>query len=327
MVGSDTTKVSDCVRGANPSISDFDFSTINRIGLQVPSVTSDFDTKAKINDNLSFSPLPITIEQNTYAWATVPNTQFVIWEYVITNTHATDSIKNMYAGIFADWDIDGGTFSQNRSAYHAGTKMGYSYYTATGGKYGGIKLLTNTAPPNFYAVDHVSGGNGGLDFANGVDTKDKYLSMSTQRLAAGLNGNGNDVINVMSSGPFKLAPNESVKVAFALVGGDSLPNLITGAQQAQIKYDGMVTKVNESKSSNYEWRIFPNPTKNSITISQTEPTFNKYEIYDINGKLISENKIQSILQKVDLSSYTEGMYIVKLIGTQNVEFKKIVVIE
>nr|MBP8033970.1 T9SS type A sorting domain-containing protein [Bacteroidia bacterium] len=52
-----------------------------------------------------------------------------------------------------------------------------------------------------------------------------------------------------------------------------------------------------------------------------------YEIYDINGKLISENKIQSILQKVDLSSYTEGMYIVKLIGTQKVEFKKIVVIE
>jgi serine protease len=327
MVGSDTTKVSDCVRGANPSASDYDFSTINRIGLQVPSITSDFDTKAKINDNLSFSPLPITIEQNTYAWAAVPNTQFVIWEYNITNTHATDTIKNMYAGIFADWDIDGGTFGQNRSAYHAGTKMGYSYYTATGGKYGGIKLLTNTAPPNFYAVDHVSGGNGGIDFANGVDTKDKYLTLSTQRSAAGLNGNGNDVINVMSSGPFKLGPNESVTVAFALVGGDSLPNLVSGAQQAQIKYDGMVTKVNESKSSNYEWRIFPNPTKNSITISQTETTFNKYEIYDINGKLISENKIQSILQKVDLSSYTEGMYIVKLIGTQKVEFKKIVVVE
>jgi len=73
--------------------------------------------------------------------------------------------------------------------------------------------------------------------------------------------------------------------------------------------------------------ISPNPTKNSITISQTEPTFNKYEIYSLNGKLVSENKIMSILQKVDLTGYAEGMYIVKLIGTQKVEFKKIMVTE
>lgn len=327
MIGSDTTKVSDCVRGTNTSLSDADFGITNRIALQIPSMFSDFDTKSKLNDNLSFNPLSIDVDQNTYAWAAVPNTQFVIWEYIITNMHATDTIKNMYTGIFADWDIDGGTYAQNRSAYDAGTKMGYSFYTGTNGKYGGIKLLTNSAAPNFYAVDHVSGGNGGLDFANGVDTKDKYLSMSTQRLAAGVAGSGVDVINVMSSGPIQLIPGQSVKVAFALVGGDSLANLITGAQQAQIKYDGMSTGIHEIVSSNYTWRIFPNPTKNSITISQTEPTFNKYEIYNINGKLVAESKINSILQKVDLTGYAEGMYIVKLIGNQKVEFKKIVVVE
>ena len=327
MIGSDTTKVSDCVRGLNGNPSDSDFGITNRIALQIPSMFSDFDTKAKLNDNLALNPLHIDIDQNTYAWAAVPNTQFVIWEYVITNTHATDTIKNMYAGIFADWDIDGGTYAQNRSAYDAGTKMGYSYYTATGGKYAGIKLLTNTAPPNFYAIDHVSGGNGGLDFANGVDTKDKYLSLSTQRLAAGVTGNGVDVMNVMSSGPVQLIPGQSVKIAFALVGGDSLANLITGAQHAQIKYDGMTTGINESVSSDYTWRIFPNPAKNSITISQTEPTFSKYEIYSLNGKLVSESKINGIVQKVDLTNYAEGMYIVKLIGTQKVEFKKIVVVE
>jgi hypothetical protein len=43
--------------------------------------------------------------------------------------------------------------------------------------------------------------------------------------------------------------------------------------------------------------------------------------------LVSENKINSILQKVDLTGYSDGMYIVKLIGNQKVEFKKIVVTE
>ncbi len=328
MVGTDTTRVSDCVRGATPGgASDTDFGTINRIALQVPSMKSDFDTKTKYQDNLSFNPLPVSIEQNTYAWVAVPNTQFVIWEYVITNTHATDTIKKMYAGIFADWDIDGATFAQNRSAYDAATKMGYSYYTATGGKYGGIKLLTNTAPPNFYAIDHVSGGNGGIDYANGSDSKDKYLTLSTPRLAAGVAGSGVDVLNVMSSGPFTIAPNQSVKVAFALIGGDSLANLITGAQQAQIKYDGIPTSIEQNIVAENGLAIYPNPTKNSMTISQTEKIFTAYEIYDLNGRLISENKIQSILQKVDLSNYAEGMYVVKLIGKEKVEFKKIVVVE
>lgn len=89
------------------------------------------------------------------------------------------------------------------------------------------------------------------------------------------------------------------------------PSLITG-----------ITNINHKNLT-----IFPNPTKNIITISQTEPTFKKYEIYDINGRLISENKINSILQKIDLTGYAEGMYIVKLIGNQKVEFKKIVVVE
>jgi serine protease len=327
MIGTDTTKVSDCVRGNNTSFSEADFGTINRIALQIPSLLSDFDTKAKLNDNLAFNSLNVHVDQNTYAWATVPNTQFVIWEYVITNTHSTDTLKNMYTGIFADWDIDGGTFTENRSAYDAVTKMGYSYYTAVGGKYGGIKLLTTSAPPNFYAVDHVSGGNGGLDFANGVSTKDKYLSMSTQRLAAGVAGNGADVINVMSSGPFRVDPGQSVTVAFAIIGGDSLQNLISGANQAQIKYNGTPTGINQSTPSDYNYRIFPNPAKNSITISQTESTFTKYEIYRLNGQLVSENKISNILEKVDLSGYSEGMYIVKLIGNQKVEFTKIVVVE
>ena len=89
----------------------------------------------------------------------------------------------------------------------------------------------------------------------------------------------------------------------------------------------LITGITNSKKQYSNLTISPNPAKNSITISQTEPTFNKYEIYSLNGKLVSENKITSIVQKVDLTGYAEGMYIVKLIGTQKVEFKKVMVVE
>lgn len=326
MIGIDSTKVSDCVRGSNVSISDIDFGTVNRIQQLVPAWVSDFDTKAKLNDNLALYPLNIEVEQNTFAWATNPNKQFVIWEYKIKNTHADDTLKNLFVGVFADWDIDGGTYGQNRSDYNAATKMGYSYYTGANGKYGGIKLLTQTAPANFYAMDNVAGGNGGIDISNGFDVKEKYRSLSTQRLTAGVAGNGSDVINVMSSGPFQILPNQTVIVAFALLGADNFTELINGANQAYIKYFGVPT-LNENSIKTEAISVFPNPTKNSIAISQNELNFTKYEIYDINGKLVSENKIQSIVQKVDLSGYTEGMYVVKLIGKEKVEFKKIVVVE
>lgn len=327
LVGTDTTKVSDCVRGSNPSSADADFGTINRIALQIPSVSSDFDTKAKLNDNLALSTINITIAQNTFAWTALPNTQFVIWEYNITNVHATDTIKKMYAGIFADWDIDGGTFAQNRSNYDASTKMGYSFYTAANGKYAGIKLLTSTAPPNFYAIDNVAGGNGGLDISNGFDTKEKYLSLSTQHLTAGTNGTGADIANVMSSGPMKLNPGQTVRVAFALIGADSLQNLISAANQALIKYNALATGIEETTRIENGLILFPNPTKNTISIFQTEKTFTKYEIYSLNGTLITENKIETTNQKVDLSSYVEGMYIVKLIGKEKTIFKKIILVD
>jgi subtilisin family serine protease len=323
MIGKDTTHVSDCVRGSNPT-PDADFGSINRIVKQVPSVNSDFDTQAKLSDNLSVGPLPIEVDQNTYAWSSVPNTQFVIWEYVLRNTHATDTIKNVYAGIFADWDIDGGTYAENRSAFDAATKMGYCYYTAPGGNYAGIKLLTNTAPPNFYAVDNVAGGNGGFDLTNGFDVGEKYKTLSTPRLAAGVGGTGSDNINIMSSGPFTLGPNQTVKVAFAIIGGDSLPNLVSAANQAQIKYDSILpTSVTEIKKDN-GFSIFPNPGTGAIIISQTDKLYTKYEIYDLSGKMILQNNIQSTRQAIDMTSYAKGMYIIKVAGAEKMMCRKII---
>jgi len=325
MIGVDTTKVSDCVRGTNVSASDIDFGTATKIYRQVPAFYSDFDSKAKINDNLAFTPLNVEVEQNTLAWNTVPNKQFVIWEYRIKNTHTTDTLKNLFVGIFADWDIDGGTYAQNRSDYDATTKMGYSYYTGLHGKYGGVKLLTNNAPANFYAMDNVAGGNGGIDISNGFDAKEKYRTLSTQRLTAGAAGSGSDVINVMSTGPIQLLPGQLTTVAFALIGGDSLVGLKNAANQAQIKYFGFPTRDNLLESASVDLSIFPNPTKGSFVISQSKLSFNKFEIYDVNGRLIAEHDVSVVYQHVDLTSYSAGIYIVKLIGKEKIEVRKIII--
>lgn len=328
MIGTDTTKVSDCVRGTNPSASDFDFGNVMTISKQIPSLISDFDTKAKISDNLAFSPLNVQVEQNTYAWGNSPNTQFVIWEYLIKNTHATDTLKNMFAGIFADWDIDGATFAQNRSGYDSSTKMGYCYYTAAGGKYAGIKLLTAVAPPNFYAIDNVASGNGGVDLTTGYDSKKKYITLSTSRLAAGVAGNGSDNIDVMSTGPMLVLPGQTLKIAFALLGGDSLTNLITNANHAQIAYDGVITaSIKPTQQEEESVTIFPNPGKDLITITQTHLTYHKLQLYSVAGQLLQEFKLHERSEIVDLTKYSEGVYFLKLNGESKQIVKKLILLK
>jgi len=328
MIGTDTNTVSDCVRGTNGTTADTDFSSVIKIVNQVPAFASDFDTKATFNDNTSISPMSLDVLQNTYAWATAPNEQFVIWEYLIKNTSSTNTITNFYGGVFADWDIDGGTFAQNRSAYDATTKMGYCYYTATSGKYAGIKLLTNTAPPNFYAIDNIAGGAGGFDLTNGFDTKEKYKTLSTQRLAAGVGGTGSDNINVMSSGPYTILPNQTIKIAYALLGGDSLPSLIAGANQAQIKYDGLITTSNNTDLLlDHSIAIYPNPSSAVFHITQSTNQFKTVEVYSINGSLIQKHNLVSNAETIDLSGYAKGMYVLKLIGNEKSLFKKIVLVD
>lgn len=87
-----------------------------------------------------------------------------------------------------------------------------------------------------------------------------------------------------------------------------------------------ITTSMENMEKNMPFTIFPNPVKNIITITQTEKLFTTYEIYSLNGTLITENKIDSTNQKVDLSSYSKGMYLVKLIGKEKTIFKKVVLI-
>jgi len=46
----------------------------------------------------------------------------------------------------------------------------------------------------------------------------------------------------------------------------------------------------------------------------------------LNGQLLSENKIEGTNHTIEVANYAEGMYILKLIGKQTVEFKKIAVV-
>ncbi len=267
MIGTSSTLVSDVVRNESSS-TDEDFSSLTSVALVDSPNVSEFDLKGSFNDVKASTPITINVEHHAYAWSSPGNTKYVIVEYYITNGGSA-TLQNLYAGIFADWDIDANTYSANRAEYDAANRMGYAYYTGTNGTYVGIKLLSTTANTIHYAIDNSSGGNGGVDLFDGFSAADKYTVLSTNRTSAGTKGNGNDICDVVSSGPFTIGINDTAVVAFALLAGDSLSDLQSSALNAQLMYDSIQPKYSDISilaENNFFVQCFPNPFTNQLTI-------------------------------------------------------------
>lgn len=335
MVGVNGTKVSDAIRGVTAPETDFQSVVATRN--IVPATFSEFDVDGTFKDNLASSPLPVTVHHRAFAWSTTGNRKFVIVHYAIINT-GTATLTNLYAGIFADWDIDIATFGSNRAAFDAANKMGYAYYTGTNGTYAGIKLLTSTAPVVHYAVDNVAGGAGGADLSTGgYDGTEKYLTLSTNRANAGVAGAGADVIDVVSTGPYSVAVGDSVIVAFALIAGDNLSDIQTSAVNAQIKYNGlnMTTGITNSFTENSEQMlVYPNPATNQsvIDITITQETLVELKILNIFGaeiELIASGKMQAGPHRFvyDLSALSSGSYYYQLTTGSKKQVKKLMIIK
>lgn len=157
---------------------------------------------------------------------------------------------------------------------------------------------------------------------DGYSNADKYLSLSTFRQDGGTSAaTGNDIIQIVSTGPFNLANNDSVKVAFALIAGEDLSMIQASADAAQIRYDNLSTGMTEIPMSGAFSlsQSYPNPANNQSTISFVLPQANETElsIYTTMGE-----KVKSVVSEklnggkysvtVDLSQLSAGNYFYRL---------------
>lgn len=332
MIGKSSTVVNDMVRGATAGNTDADFASQYAVRQVTTNTVSDFDVDGTFRDNVSSTPIPVTVHHKAFAWSTAPHRKYVIVQYTIRNTSAS-SLSQIYAGIFSDWDIDAATYGLNKADYDAANRMGYVYCTNSGGKYCGIKLLTTTAPAVHYAIDNVTGGGGGVDISGGFSAANKYTVLSTNRAQAGGTGTGNDVCDVMSSGPFTIAAGDSVKVAFALIAGDDLSDLQASAIDAQTMYDNLpLSSVGNIDLHSSLMNIFPNPSSGMTEIhyNVAEAGNTEIRVVDATGRtvlMIAEGEKQpgEYIERFDAAALSEGLYFVQLVSGNHVATRKMMI--
>jgi hypothetical protein len=72
--------------------------------------------------------------------------------------------------------------------------------------------------------------------------------------------------------------------------------------------------------------IYPNPTTDYIHVKQDEPKYLDYQLFDLNGVMVKNDKLVGLETKVSLAEYLPSVYILKIIN-DNAECKTFQIIK
>ena len=86
-----------------------------------------------------------------------------------------------------------------------------------------------------------------------------------------------------------------------------------------------LVSVPEVKSESDEIKLYPIPTKDKLNINLGNTTYDYFEIYTCNSKLIEKIKINSRETiELNLDNFGKGIYFIKFSGKDNISLKNIV---
>jgi len=83
----------------------------------------------------------------------------------------------------------------------------------------------------------------------------------------------------------------------------------------------------EEFANNVSYSIYPNPAEDNIIISVGNLKSNQQpvlQVYDLEGRLVHEQTIENSIQSIDLSSFSKGIYQVKVVDATKVYNQKLV---
>ena len=208
---------------------DEEFTKNDAMNILNPGLESDRDIKTFFDDSpAGGNELGVHVKAKALAWNKSGHNNYMISEYKVVNKSGGDLI-DIYPSLYADWDIT--AWDQNIAYYDAERHMGVAYFP--GGTYAAVRLLTDTAKTNFYALN-TGGEDGSVNIYDGYSQLEQYNSATggLQRTSASLG----DIAELIGAGPMSVSNADSVVVAFAIILGNDSASIVAGADSAATQY-------------------------------------------------------------------------------------------
>jgi len=235
-----------------------------------PDAVSLFDTEFYLDDQSPLVPAQykygIGVRQTTYAWSESYRDDFIIYDYWIYNLNDDAALDSVYVGWHADADIstaEGGTGAQAWSrddlpgyyrddASHEyisymfdgdnptvpGNDMGGHQSTKESAGYIGTRLIY--CPPRMGETENtVQSGHGWWDWNSDPSDDDaaaEWYALLSDGLWMPPPPSPHDFRYFQKTGPFSIAPLDSIRVMFAFGIGEGLEGLRTNLGWADSLY-------------------------------------------------------------------------------------------
>ena len=329
LLATSPTRVSDRLRSGRGQTRQSFFS-LRQATRQQPGPRADQEARVAFRDSIPAAgaaarSVGVAVRQRAYAWGAAGRRDFVVLEYSLKNLTA-DTLKPLYAGLFADWDLptpDGA--AHNAAAYDTARTLAYSYAlgqlpppaTATPGAYAGLRLLRGGAPA-VYSIDGAAPVGSPVRLADGFSPAEKFLTLSSgtnrAQRTAGL-PNGSDVMQVLGTRLARLAPGDSALVAFAVLAAPTLAQLQASADAAAQLYATVLPTRPAAASTEAGFSVFPNPTAGPLRVEvPADFGLREVEVRNALGQLVRRQAASGAAAALDLAGLPLGLYAVRVLG-------------
>ncbi len=281
---------------------------------------SDQDCEMTYDDGTTASsPIGLTVHQKSYQWSTQGYDDFIIFEYVIKN-RMYSTVENLYASVWLDPDICSQTnSSDDLGGYDPQRGMIY-VYDPQNNPSGclGLRMLSES-PSTAYLYSPYEGD------PSTDEVRYQYMTSGIMPDPTDLT----DYRSLLTSQPFSLAPGDSHTVAFGIVMGDGLEELLANADTMQAKFHRNIVGVDKNNADQLPASFnlaqnFPNPFNPATKISWQVPAgcWQTLKVYDVLGNeiaaLVDEYKPAGSYEIMfNASSLPSGVYFYQLRTSQS----------
>ncbi|QKG56297.1 S8 family serine peptidase [Hymenobacter sp. BRD128] len=323
LLATSPTRVADHLR-ASPGTVRQSFFTLAQVRRLAPGPRADQEARGVFRDSLPDAKLPrsvgVRVRQRGQSWASpAARRNVILLDYSLRNLTA-DTLKPLYAGLFADWDLPGEA-ARNVARWDSVSRMGYCYDPLAPRFYAGVQVL-GPRPTGIYSIDNAAPVGTPIYLGDGFSPAEKYLALrdgfGRAHRQAGTDAQGSDVSQVVSTLVPRLAPGDSATVAFAVLVAPTLAELQAAAKAATAAYQQPLAAVPVAAGGT--WQLYPNPTTGRLHVAlpaSLGPA--TVQVLDALGQTVSSAGLPSGGGELDLASLSRGLYIVRVVGTSLVQ--------
>ncbi|MGI4760284.1 MAG: S8 family serine peptidase [Janthinobacterium lividum] len=324
LLATSPTRVSDHLR-ASPGTTRQSFFTLAQVQRLAPGPRADQEARGAFRDSLPASPAPrsvgVRVQQRGQSWAApAARRNVILLDYSLRNLTA-DTLKTLYAGVFADWDLPGET-ARNVARWDSANRVSYAYDPVAPRFYAGVQVL-GPRPAGVYALDNAAPAGTPIYLGDGFSPAEKFLALSEgfnrAHREAGTVAQGTDVAQVVSTLVPRLAPGDSATVTFAVLVAPTLAELQAAAQAATAIYQQALATAPAAVASP-TWQLYPNPTTGRVHINlpaSLGPA--TVQVLDVLGRLVASAALPAGGGELSLAPLARGLYLVRIVGTSLVQ--------